>query len=447
MRHMKFDSFSDVEKYLESFIPRADDRQKGKSKFDRAIYLMSLLDDPQNKLKVIHIAGTSGKGSSSQMIMQLLNGHGFRTGLTVSPHIRSLRERTQIDGKNISERKYAQYLEEMLPLIIKVSQSEFGAPSFFEITMAHAYFSFWREKVDYAVIETGMGGRYDASNTATNEDKVCLITKIGMDHMEFLGDTIEEITIEKAEIAHKNNIVLSNPQITEAKRAIESIVLKNGANLNFINATENVIISDNQISFDFSYKDLEIKNLILPLHGEYQAENMGGALAVLYEVSKRDGFKLNIESVRKSVEKIEIPGRFQVFSFKKKKIVIDGAHNAQKMEYFISSLKKTYPDRKFDFLISFKKGKDFSTMLNHIVPIAETIYITEFEVFNQGLRLTPLSRNEIAENLENLGFKSYELCDNSNSALHKIKNSLYDMTVITGSMYLVTELYDKIQKY
>ena len=444
---MKFKTFADVQKFLESYIPKLDDRQNGKSKFDRAIYLMSLLDDPQNKLKVIHIAGTSGKGSSSQMIMQLLNGHGFRTGLTVSPHIRNLRERTQIDGKNISERKYAQYLEEMLPMIIKVSQSEFGAPSFFEITMAHAYFSFWREKVDYAVIETGMGGRYDASNTATNEDKVCLITKIGMDHMEFLGDTIEKITIEKAEIAHKNNIVLSNPQITEAKRAIEKIVLKNGANLNFINATENVIISDNQISFDFSYKDFEIENLILPLHGEYQAENMGGALAVFCEVSKRDGFKLNIEKVRKSVEKIEILGRFQVFSFNQKNIVIDGAHNAQKMEAFISSLKKIFLDRKFDFLLSFKLGKDFDRMLNFIVPCADKIFMTEFKVYNQCTKLKPTPINKIKEKLDTRGFKNYVIHKNAKLTLNEAQKSTNKYLIITGSMYLVTELYDKIRKY
>ncbi|KKQ36404.1 MAG: Folylpolyglutamate synthase, partial [Candidatus Roizmanbacteria bacterium GW2011_GWA2_37_7] len=214
---MKFDILKEAEKYLLRYIPPSDDSLTAKQKFARACALMDLLDNPQNKMSVIHVAGTSGKGSTAQIIAQILTGHGFKTGLTVSPHILDFRERTQINCMNVSENTYIHYLEEIVPSILEISNSQYGKPTFFEIAMAHAYFSFCREKVDYAIVETGMGGRFDASNTATASDKLCVLTKIGFDHQEFLGKTIFKIATEKAEIIHKSNLTLSTVQSKEAE--------------------------------------------------------------------------------------------------------------------------------------------------------------------------------------------------------------------------------------
>ncbi|MDP4010626.1 MAG: Mur ligase family protein [Candidatus Roizmanbacteria bacterium] len=437
-------TFDDVKDFLDDHIPSIDDRHDGSRKFERVKYFMHLLGDPQNQLCVVHVAGTSGKGSTSQVIAQILTGHGFKTGLTVSPHISDFRERTQINCKKLSMKKYHAYLEEMMPTIVKMDDSKYGRLTFFEIAMAHAYYSFLREKVDYAIVETGMGGRYDASNTATNSDKLCILTKIGLDHQEFLGDTISQIAGEKAEIIHEGNFTLSSIQSKEAEKAIEEVAAHKQSKVHYIKLPENVSMSKTTTTFDFSYKTLQIKKLKLSLHGVYQAENISLAVASVYELGKRDKFSIDEDIVRSVSSTLDIPGRFQIKSFHGKTIVVDGAHNVQKMEAFISSLIQIFPGTQFDFLLAFKNGKDINGMLKMITPVAEKIYITEFAIHDQGLILKSTPIQEITNVLMSQGFDNYVVHKPAEQALKLAVLSSKTIVVITGSMYLVSELHDRI---
>lgn len=417
---MTIQKMSDVITFLNGFIQPPGGLGDGAHNFARMQELMHHLGNPQNSLKVIHIAGTSGKGSTCVTVSSLLHAHGFKVGLTVSPHMLDLRERTQINNQMISEKKYCQYLVEMMPAIEAMKDSSYGSPSFFEITMAHAYYTFYKEQVDYVVIETGMGGRYDASNVVDREDKVVLLTRIGLDHIEFLGNTLEKIATEKAQIIYEGNQVFSVPQEHDAQHVIEQISQQKKAHLKIIDVQKSIKTS---------------------LEGEYQKENVSLAIAGLYYLSKRDHFSYNQQKVSQVLQNLHFLGRFDIREIEGKTVILDGAHNPQKMEAFVTSLVKKYPDEKFDFLVAFRKGKDFSEMLQHIIPYAHTITVTEFGLNDQGMHTQPESMKSIEHLLHEKNYYDYVLISPSSKALKQLIKEKKRKIVITGSLYLLSELY------
>ncbi|CAN5238888.1 folylpolyglutamate synthase/dihydrofolate synthase family protein [soil metagenome] len=421
---MTFDTLEQAKKYLEQFIKPSGGLSNGKLNFGRMKQFMDILGNPQNTLKVIHVAGTSGKGSTCYAISSLLHAHGFKVGLTISPHMIDLRERTQINNQLLSESLYCIYLSELVPAIEKMHKTKWGAPSYFEITMAHAFYTFAKEKVDYAVIETGLGGRYDASNVVTREDKIAAITRIGLDHMDFLGNTIAKIAEEKAHIIQSKNRVLSVPQDQDAQKVIERIANEQQASLKFIFIKKNITTS---------------------LLGDYQHENLSLAIVVVYELAKRDKFNFEYEIVTNALMNLHVLGRFEVKTIGNKTIILDGAHNPQKMEAFTHSLSKQYPDKKFDFLIAFKKEKDYQAMLKFIVPLAQRITVTEFGIVNQGMLGGSDSAANITHVLKKLEYTNYEVISDTEKALKAALQHADKILVITGSLYLISNIYKFIK--
>src|SRR3989344_5192458 len=187
---MRITNYQAAVKYLEA-LPRTPD-PAAEAGFNRAKQLLSLLGNPQNKLKTIHVAGTSGKGSTAMALSHILVAHGFKVGLTVSPHVYDIRERCQINNRAITTKKFQTYLSQILPVIEKLKKRT-KVPTYFEALVALAFVAFAAEEVDYAIVETGMGGLLDATNTVDRDDKLCLLTKIGYDHTQILGNSLEEI--------------------------------------------------------------------------------------------------------------------------------------------------------------------------------------------------------------------------------------------------------------
>ncbi len=169
---MQIKTLSQFEAYLKTRIPTREALFVGDLGLQRAKYFMRLLGNPQNKLKVIHIAGTSGKGSTAYLTSQLLQSQGFRVGLSISPHIFDIRERIQINNQLPTEKLILGYFNQILPTIEKMEKCRYGTPTYFEILVGLAYYIFAKEKLDYAVIETGLGGRLDGTNTVTNKNKI-----------------------------------------------------------------------------------------------------------------------------------------------------------------------------------------------------------------------------------------------------------------------------------
>ena len=193
---------------LQKYVPAVARYSGDDMTLDRMWPLLSAVGNPHKKLKTIHIAGTSGKTSTSYYIAALLKASGQRTGMTVSPHVDSITERLQIDGSPVSDDLFCSYLSEFLDLITDVDPQ----PSYFELMIAFVLWVFARENLDYVVLETGMGGLFDGTNVVTRSDKICVITDIGLDHTQILGNNVEQIAAQKAGIIHKGNHVFTYKQ-------------------------------------------------------------------------------------------------------------------------------------------------------------------------------------------------------------------------------------------
>jgi len=346
---MKIENMHQAWQFLYQYVPK-DFSQKFPGDFGwrRARYFLELLGNPQNKLKIIHIAGTSGKGSTAYLTSVLLKSQGFKVGLHTSPHLIDVRERCQIGNQMISKKDFCRVLTAMIPLIKKMEKSEFKGVSYFEILVGLALTFFVEKKVNYAVIETGIGGLYDATNTVERNDKISIITEIGFDHMEVLGNTLAEIAFQKAMIIQPKSLVVSQEQKLEAKKTIKTVVEKQKAKIFFV-SPKNIQETEQGISFNFQFMDRKINDIKLNLNGGFQAKNASAALAAILLLGQRDGFEFREEMARKAFLELSFPGRMEIFKLKNKIVVVDGAHNPPKMEAFTKGLKKTFPAKKFKF--------------------------------------------------------------------------------------------------
>lgn len=419
---MKLRNFKQAEGYLALHIPKSSQTIfPGELGLKRAKYFLKLLGNPQEKLKIIHVAGTSGKGSTCYLISSLLTSQGFKVGLHQSPHLTDVTERFQIDGKIISQKEFVFYLNKIIPVISMVDKTFHGPLTYFEILVGLAYLIFYEKKVDYAVIETGLGGKYDGTNIVSRSDKLSVLTKIGLDHTNILGKTIEEITLQKAMIINEKSQAISIDQDQKAERVIRKAAKDKHADITFIG------------------RGLIYQTLIarIGLFGDYQKENANLALAAVNYLSRRDGFEIDEEKVGAIFKTAHFPGRFDVKKINDKTIIFDGAHNPQKMKAFIDSLIKKFPDKKFNFLIAFKKGKDYEDMLKIIVPWADLIVLTSFYTDDQDMINVSVDPAEIKLNAKIIPDlkKAWKFILNKNEPI-----------VITGSLYLIGEIYHLLKK-
>lgn len=427
---------------LDEILSLAHDQTRSNVPGDNSIlrmkYALSLLGDPQENYKCVHIAGTSGKGSSAYMISKLLSKHGFKVGLTMSPHVIDLRERIQINNRYIPKMKMVRIYKELKPLLeyFKLNKG-FGPLSYFELITIIAYISFKQEKVDYAVIETGLGGTWDATNVINNALKVSVITRIGMDHTQILGNNIKSITANKAGIINKDGHVLFLKQDDEINRVIKERIKEMSATFTEVQPLKN--IRDGKGEWGN-----EIINI--GLYGDHQLENAGLALSTVTHLSNRDGFILEINKIKEALQTSSLIGRFDIKKLKgiKKSVIMDGAHNPQKIEALVNALNK-YTKDKIIFIIAFKKNKDIESSLRYVIPKALHILITDF---NEGNKDLPASfePREIEKILIEMGCSTYTLTYNIKEAIGIIKRKYHnEHIVITGSFYLIYRAIELIK--
>ncbi len=459
---MQIKTLAQFEAFLKTRIPTREALFVGEIGLKRAKHFMKLLGNPQNQIEVIHVAGTSGKGSTAHLTSRLLQSQGFRVGLSISPHIFDIRERIQIDNQLPSEKLLLKYFNQILPVIQKMETCRYGGPTYFEILVGLAYHIFAQEKMDYAVIETGLGGRLDGTNTVSSKNKICLLTKIGLDHTEILGNTIAEITKEKVGIIGKQNIVISNWQSVISNRIIVTKCKEKNAVLYFIKPEKNYKLSSSTKTttvFDFKFNFNQNKKgawhqlpttaffwchfekIKLGLIGAHQIENCCLALACLSILADRDKFKIDESKMRSALQKISIPGRLEIRKVGNKFLIIDGAHNLQKMTAFVTSLKIIFPQQKFDFILAFKKGKDFQKMSRLILPIANHVFLTGFSTSNQDGPWNSIASAEIAKHFKKEKFANFSIVKNNQKEIHSIIKQSKKSVVLTGSLYLIGSVY------
>lgn len=436
-------TFSQALSYLRRAVPNSKHRFPGSLGLTRQLEILRLLNNPQNKVKTIHIAGTSGKGSTAFYLSSLLTNQGLKVGLTLSPHLLDIRERFQINNQFISKKEFVYYLNQIIPTIEKVKQTDLGKPTFFEILIALAFFIFYQKKVDYAVIETGLGGLMDGTNTISSPAKVSVFTKIGLDHTKILGSNITSIAAQKAGIIHPKNPVFSIQQIPSAQLVLDKFAKKNKTKITYIQPKinfKNIKTNNLSLSFDFSSQNLKIPNLKINTIALYQIENSSLALSVLNFLAIRDHFSLDIKKIRNTLQNSKFYGRADIHHFKNKILILDGAHNPQKMTAFIKSLKTFFPHQKFTFILAFKHRKDFSQMIRMIIPLASHLIITSFLVTSQDMIHTSQPHQSLIKTFKKLNFSNFSTIPQQSDALKqafKLKNNI----VVTGSLYLLGEIY------
>ncbi len=352
--------FEHSKKMMQGFI-----RQGSYLGLERVSALLALLGNPQDKLKCVHIAGTNGKGSVAEMTASILQAAGYKTGRYISPALFEFNERISINKKNISD-------GELKKLIVPVKNAakqlgkDFGElPTEFEFVTALALLYYAKENCDIVVLETGLGGRLDATNAIKNPVSV-VITALGMDHIKELGDTLEKIAGEKAGIIKPNSDVVSYIQEPEAAKVIEDRCKETDSRLNTAENEKVEVKSCDRNGLVFDYG--ELKNLRLPLCGTYQSANVAVVLKNIEVLRKKD-FEISDSAVRKGLQNALWPGRMAFIS-KKPIVLFDGAHNLHGVKALTSSLKQMFPNQKFIFVMGVLADKDYHEMIAEFAPLA-----------------------------------------------------------------------------
>jgi len=303
--------------------------------------LMLRLGNPHLAAHSVHVAGTKGKGSTAAMIASVLTAAGYKTGLNTSPHLYELRERIKVDGEFITGADLIALVEKLKPdFEIVKEQAKYGELTTFEVLTALAFYYFREKKVDFQVMEVGLGGRLDATNIISPE--VAVITAISYDHTEVLGNTLAEIATQKAGIIKPGNVVVMSPQPEDAARVIAEITARNGGRL--VRVGKDVTWQSS--GFDLDRQLFEVRGrldncrLAIPLLGRHQMENAAVAIAAL-EVLVERGFNIPPDSIPGGLARVSWPGRFQVLR-RHPVIIADGAHNLDSIQKLRETLEQYF---------------------------------------------------------------------------------------------------------
>jgi dihydrofolate synthase/folylpolyglutamate synthase len=423
--------YSDFLYYLNSLIIRDKDRKfSGLAGLKRVGEILKELGDPQDSYPVIHIAGTSGKGSTAFILSSLLKSVGLKTGLLLSPHIKDIRERISIDGELISEKDFLDTF-----MLIKPGIDKIGDISYFELLTIIAFKYFANKGVTYAVIETGLGGLLDATNSINRTDKISVITKIGLDHTHILGERTEEIAFQKAGIIVPNSRVFVIDQAPEVIKMISKVAQEKKAQLEIV-ANPIILDSYNNIAQYPNWGEIK-----LGLYGQHQLENAALCLKVFDTICNEMDLNINKDMIKRQLNELAFAGRFEIIKTKGHEIIIDGAHNPQKIAALVKAVNTKYQGLKKRYIISYKANKDVMSCLKYISASADKIYLTSFEDNAQLTKPPAYSPSEMAKHLEEIGFHNYEILKDVNLALNKaLQDVEAEVIIITGSMYLISNV-------
>uniref|UniRef100_A0A7C3YPX3 tetrahydrofolate synthase n=1 Tax=candidate division WOR-3 bacterium TaxID=2052148 RepID=A0A7C3YPX3_UNCW3 len=415
-------NYWEVNKILYSLINYERDKAKYQEfKLEKFKNFLKEISHPEEKLSnVILIAGTKGKGSTATMLSNCLTACGIKTGLFTSPHLLSWRERIRINNQMIPTREFCEIFSNILPLIKEHKLT------FFETLTAIAFLYFLREKTEWTVLEVGLGGRLDATNVVS--PRIAIITRIGFDHTELLGETLTAIAREKAGIIHPNSTVVTFHQTPEVLAVIKKQAKENESKVVTENLIDRSSIRLNKFGSSFKMKGEEIP-FFLPLLGAHQVENVELVLAALSEI-KREEKRVSWEKVREGLKRVYIPARCELIS-SQPPIMIDCAHNPDSAFALKEVIEKILRKRAL-FVFGVARDKKVEEMLEILSPVGRYF-------FTQARHPRALPIEVLASYGKKLNLKFSAKKNVAQAIKTALANQGKEILVITGSFYVVGE--------
>jgi dihydrofolate synthase/folylpolyglutamate synthase len=397
---------------------------------DRIKHICNKLGNPQNNYKIIHVGGTNGKGSVCRFLESVLINSGYNVGTYTSPHLQRFSERFVINNEEIPESEIEKLISKIKPIIDEMEIND-NIPTFFEIVTAMVFQFFKVKKVDFAIIEVGLGGRYDATNIVN--PIVSIITNVSYEHQNILGDKIEDISFQKAGII-KNDIPTVTAATGKALDVIKKTSLQKNSNLTVIrNDSWNILstgLYGQELKINGFLKEYNLKTSMI---GKHQAENAAITIATL-ETLQMNGIYITDDAINDAFEKTKNPGRMEIIDIKPI-ILLDGAHNVAGMNFLKTAIEDNFVYEKLIIIFGILRDKNIQDILDIIAPIADIIIATK----SQSLRaFDPLLLKEMADK------KDVVVIDRIHDAIKYAKKIAKnnDMICITGSLYTVGEARD-----
>ena len=391
----------------------------------RMEWMLGELDHPERKIIGVHIVGTNGKGSTLSYMRSALNENGYTVGSFTSPYIEVFNERISIDGQPISDEDIALLANLVRPVSERmIEETDLGNATEFEIITMMMFVYFGNvHPVDYVLVEAGLGATHDSTNVFS--PVMTLLTSIGLDHIDILGDTLLDITKDKSGVIKENIPLVFNVKDDTCRDYIYKVLdEKNAKGIEF---SRDIILTENGEEFSFKYGKFDFDDIKLEMLGRHQQENASIAIAALLEMMERDLVKLDVNKMVQGVEKTFWTGRIERIS-EDPLIILDGAHNNEAVDALVETMRSNYGDKKITVLFSAVKGKPLDTMVSKIGMLADTFNVTEFDFFK-------------AEDGEVL-FNAIDHPDKHfvKDYIDYVKNFEGDLLLVTGSLYFISEV-------
>lgn len=410
---------------------------------ERMTELLSLLGNPQDQLKVIHVAGTNGKGSVCRYIYSVLLEEGYKTGIYISPFIENFNERIEIDQVCINDEDLAAYTDRVLEAVSIMIKEGLQSPTEFEVITALALLYFKEKACDYVVLEVGLGGSGDSTNVC-REPLMTVITSISMDHMDRLGNTIEEIAAEKAGIIKDGCPVVTSASDARALRVIERTAEEHKS-MFFETTNLPIRITEEGISgscFDVDVQGVSFEGVRIAMAGRHQIDNAVAAMCALSIMEERGDVRVSRRALYAGLAAARQPGRMEVFAEEKSPItIIDGAHNPDGAKALKEAIGSFCTDKKILMVIGVLADKDVKGMMDHFTDMTEDFIVTQPDNPRR------LKAESLADMLRSRGCTCIEAPDIKQAYKEACqRKDKYDVIIYAGSLYMIGKVRTMIRK-
>ncbi len=400
---------------------------------ERIESLLDYMGRPHEGYPIIHVAGTNGKTSTSRLCTLILVAHGLTTGTYISPHLQRVEERLSVNGRQAAEAEFALAVSDVA-VFARLREEEGHEPNtYFELTTAAAFAFFADQAVNAAVLEVGLGGRLDATNVVDAE--VCVLTSIGIEHTEYLGEDVASIAGEKVAIAGTNSILVTGPLPDAALEVAETRARELGIHHRHYGKDFSVLDAERAVGgwlTTISGAEETYEDIFLPLHGRYQLANLANAIAATEALL---GSRLDVGSVREAAAASTMPGRMEPLAVNPF-VLVDGAHNADGVEVLVEALEEEFPTTRWQLLLGVMGDKNIEAMVGKLAPLCDGIVVTAPESERA------VSPDELGEMVRSLVDVPVAIVPDVRVALNEARSAagLDGAVLVAGSLYLVGEV-------